>query len=309
MRAINLPHFKSKLKDVSRELFLEHGWDMPRGLQDWSLRDPENFTREEWQQAKRAGVDPREIKAVVKQSWVASDSRASFESALNERGFWLARGDRRGYVALDYRGEVYSLSRYAGVKTNEVEARLGDRSALPSVDDVKAEISRRLSPRLEGFIKEVEAEAKQRMAMLDFRKGELLARHKEERSRLWDAHEKRWLAETNQRARQLPRGFSGIWHRLTGQYRQIREKNERATIESWQRDRAEKDALIFKQLEERETLQHDIKRHRARSSETLMQLRADIANFSATERDQELQRRREKEEERRRNRSRRPSGP
>lgn len=211
MRAINLPHFKSKLKDVSRKLFLEHGWDMPRGLQDWSLRDPENFTREEWQQAKRAGVDPREIKAVLKQSWEASDSRASFESALNERGFWLARGDRRGYVALDYRGEVYSLSRYAGVKTKEVEARLGDRRALLSVNDVKAEISRRLSSRLEGFIKEVEAEAKQRMAMLDFRKGELLAHHKEERSKQRDALEKRWLAETNQRAQRLPRGFSGIW--------------------------------------------------------------------------------------------------
>ena len=27
MRAINLPHYKSKLRDVSRELYLEHGWD------------------------------------------------------------------------------------------------------------------------------------------------------------------------------------------------------------------------------------------------------------------------------------------
>ena len=34
MRAINLSHYKSKLRDISRELFLENDWDMPRGLQD-----------------------------------------------------------------------------------------------------------------------------------------------------------------------------------------------------------------------------------------------------------------------------------
>lgn len=309
MRAINLSHYKSKLRDLSRELFLEHGWDMPRGLQDRALRDPQNFTCEEWQQAKRAGVDPREIKTVLRQCWELSDNRASFESALNERGFRLAKGDRRGFVALDYRGEVYSLSRYASVNSKELESRLGKPNALPSVDEIKADIANSMSRKLEDFIKEVEADAKQRMAILDFRKGELLARHVAERGKLSAAHEKRWLAETNERSLRLPRGFSGIWHRLTGQYRQTREQNERETVEAWKRDRAEKDALIFNQLDEREALQRDIKRHRARSNETLMQLRADVANFSVSERDQELQKRRVQEEERRRNRSRRPSGP
>lgn len=47
MRAINLPFYKERLREVSRELFLEHEWDMPRGLEDRRLRDPANFTREE----------------------------------------------------------------------------------------------------------------------------------------------------------------------------------------------------------------------------------------------------------------------
>ena len=63
MRSINVSHYKMKLRDISRELFLEHGWDMPRGLQDRSLRDPLNFTQEEWQQARRAGLDPRETQS------------------------------------------------------------------------------------------------------------------------------------------------------------------------------------------------------------------------------------------------------
>ncbi len=84
MRAINLPHYKVRLRDVSRQLYLHHGWDMPRGLQDRSLRDPLTFTREEWQQAKRAGLDPREIKTVFRQCWSESDNLASFERALRE---------------------------------------------------------------------------------------------------------------------------------------------------------------------------------------------------------------------------------
>lgn len=313
MRAINLSHYKSKLRDVSRELFLEHEWDMPRGLQDRRLRDPLSFTREEWQQAQRASLDPREIKAVLRQSWEASDNRASFEQALNERGFWLARGDRRGYVALDYRGEVYSLSRYAGVKTKELEARLGDRRALPSVEEVKAEIAQRLTRKVEAFIKDAERAAKQRMAMLAFRKSEMVARHRDERSKTWAAIEKRWLAETKERAQRLPRGFSGIWHRLTGQYARVKAQNEQAALQAWQRDRAEKDALIFRQLEERQALQRDFKRQRAIAVEELMQLRMDVANFREIER-REIEEERERIEkdpkrQRPRPRPRGPSGP
>lgn len=307
MRAINMPHYKTKLRDVSRELYLEHGWDMPRGLQDRRLRDPLNFTREEWQQAKRAGVDPREIKTALQQCWATSDNRSSFQSALKERGFWLAKGDRRGFVAVDYRGEVYSLSRYAGVKTKELSARLGDRERLPSVDEVKAEIARGMSRKLQDFIKGAEADAKQRMAMLDFRKGEMASRHKEERGKLKAGQEKRWLLETNERAQRLPRGFSGIWHRLTGQYAKIKAQNEQGTLQAWQRDRDQKDEMIFRQLEERQALQRDIKRQRSISSGELMQLRKDVANFQEIERP-DPERKRE-EAERRRSRTRRPSGP
>ncbi len=302
MRAINLPHFKSKLRDVSRDLFLEHGWDMPRGLQDRRLRDPLSFTREEWQQARRIGLDPREIKTALRQAWEASDNRASLEQALKERGFWLARGDRRGFVAVDYLGEVYSLSRSAGMKTKELEARIGDRKTLPSVDDVKAEIAKSLTPKLEAFIEDVEARARQGNAMIDFRRSEMVARHKDERARLWTAHENRWLAETNQRASRLPRGLSGLWRRLTGAYAKIKAQNEQETLQCWQRDRTEKDALIFKQLEERQALQRDIKKQRAVAQEELMQLRKDVADLKAI---QERERARSKEQqERQRSRSR-----
>lgn len=95
MRSINISHYKVKLRDVSRQLFLEHEWDMPRGLEDQRLRNPLSFTRAEWQQAKRIGLDPKELKAVFRKAWESSDNRAAFQQALAERGFVLAQGDRR----------------------------------------------------------------------------------------------------------------------------------------------------------------------------------------------------------------------
>ncbi len=283
MRSINLSHYKSKLRDISRELFLDHGWDMPRGLMHHRLRDPLNFTREEWQQAKRASLDPREIKAALQQCWQASDSRASFEQALKERGFWLARGDRRGYVAVDYLGEVYSLSRYADVATKYLERRLGDREQIPSLDVAKADIAKAISHKVAVFIEDTERRAKQRLDAVEQRRVALISRHEGERAKLAKAHEARWLAESKSRAQQLPKGLSGIWHRLTGQYAKIKAQNEMETVLAWQRDRAEKDSLIFEQLKERQALQAEIKMQRAIVHRELMLLREDIASPTGPE--------------------------
>lgn len=283
MRAINLPHYKTKLRDVSRGLYLEHGWDMPRGLQDRRLRDPLNFTREEWQQAKRVDLDPREIKTVFRQCWENSDNRTSLEQAFKERGLLMARGDRRGFVALDYRGEVYSLSRYAGVKLKELEARLGDRQNLPSVDQVKSGLAKGMTRKLEDFIKEAQRDAKQRYAMIDFRRIEMVASHVDDRRNLSQMHKKRWLVETNERAERLPSGFTGLWRRLTGEYARIKKQNERELIGAWQRDRAETDALIAGQLDERQILQQDIKRQRARAQDELMRLRRDVMEYQLSD--------------------------
>nr|WP_244520872.1 relaxase/mobilization nuclease domain-containing protein [Aliiruegeria lutimaris] len=282
MRAINMSHYKSKLRDVSRKLYLKHGWDMPRGLEDKRLRDPLNFSREEWQQARRTGLDPRELKAVIQKAWAASDNMASLEQALRERGFWLARGDKRGFVTIDYRGEVYSLARYAGVKTKDLEDRLGDRDRLRPAEEIKAEIAQRMTRKLKELIKDVEKDAQRRLATIDLRKAEMIARHQDERARLWAALEKRWEAETHQRAERLPKGVSGIWHRLTGRYAKVKAQNEQETLQAYRRDQAEKDALIFKQLEQRQSLQRDIRQQRAIAREELMQLREDVARRLAS---------------------------
>ncbi len=151
MTAINLPHYKRKLTSLSKELYLEHGWNLPDGLRDPLLKDPLNFTHGEWQQALRAKRDPREIKQAFQHAWQYSDSTKALNAALNEHGFILARGDRRGFVAVDYVGEVYSFARWAGVKTKDVKARLGDPDKLLSVDEARQTFRDKIKPKLDAI--------------------------------------------------------------------------------------------------------------------------------------------------------------
>ena len=282
MRSINISHYKNKLRDVSRELFLEHGWSMPRGLEDRRLRDPLAFTRAEWEQARRVGLNPKELKAVFRKAWESSDNRAAFEQALKERGFTLAKGDRRGFVAVDYRGQVYGIGRQTGIKAKEVAAKLGNPEDLLSVDEAKAEIAERMTGKVREFIEQAERDARRQIAHIDFRKADMVARHREERETLTEKHEKRWQAETMARAERLPKGMSGIWHRITGRYGKIRAQNEAEALDALHRDRTEKDEMIARQLDERQKLQDQIKTQRETAQQELLQLRADIESYASS---------------------------
>jgi hypothetical protein len=136
MKAVQLSHDREKLTALSRELFLEHGWTLPRGLEVRGERNPTNYGHDEHQQAQRVGKNAGQMKADIQAAWGQSDGRAAFESTLAELGYVLAKGDRRDFVLVDRFGEVYSLARFAGVKTKDVRARLGDGVDLPSIAQV-----------------------------------------------------------------------------------------------------------------------------------------------------------------------------
>lgn len=47
MKAIPLSYPKKKLIALAKDIFLENGWDLPKGFLNPRLRDPKNFTLEE----------------------------------------------------------------------------------------------------------------------------------------------------------------------------------------------------------------------------------------------------------------------
>jgi hypothetical protein len=254
MKAINLPFYEMKLKEVSRELYLEHGWIIPPGIIDRKDRKPLNFSREEWQQSCRVGLNPKEIKRTFQECWAISDNRNAFSQALHSKGFVLARGDRRGFVAVDYRGETYAIARYTGVKTKEVRDRLGDPKTLPSIEQTKAKIEADMSKKLQQHLADAEATKTKRSAAFEFKRQRLVEEQRKERQLLEQSHSKRWDAETKERSQRLSKGLMGIWHRLTGKYEKTKRQNELDALVAFQRDRQEKDELIFKHIQQRQQL-------------------------------------------------------
>jgi hypothetical protein len=156
MTAKHLPFFKNDLMSLSRDLYLEHGWQMPRGLSAQGQKNPLNFTLMEWQQAKRIGVDPRLAKEAIQQCWSHSDNAKSFGRSLEEHGMFLAKGDRRGFVVVDYHGNVQALARALGIKTKEVVARLGDSDALGILIEQAKEEQANQAPPLPPQVRQVQ---------------------------------------------------------------------------------------------------------------------------------------------------------
>ncbi len=279
MKAINLPFYKTKLRDVSCQLFYEHGWKLPQGLLDGNNRDSLNYSLREWQQAKRQGEDPKALQRMFQNCWAVSDNRPSFEQALQRYGLCLAKGDQRGYVAIDYRGEVYSLSRWLKVKTKALKERLGPAENLPGIQEVKARIAERMTDRLKTYIQETQARLKQRVQPYIQKKRSLQHQHQNERSQLQQKHEKRWQQESLERSQRLPKGFKGIWFRITGRYSKIRERNERETETCRIRDRREMQSLIDQQLTHRQKLQQQIQPVLEDHKQSVQSLRQEIARY------------------------------
>ncbi len=92
--------------------------------------------------AARSGIDPVAMKGELTELWKTSDNGQAFAASLDERGYVLARGDRRDFCVVDSAGTAHSLARRLdGVKAAEVRAFMADvdRDDLPSVAEARAE--------------------------------------------------------------------------------------------------------------------------------------------------------------------------
>lgn len=250
MKAINLPYFKNKMRDISREVFIEQGWKIPRGLMNSQERDVSNFSLQEYQQSKRAGRDPRAIKAAFQDAWNISDGTSAFKNALEERGYSLAKGDRRGFVAMDHTGEIYSVARWAGIRTKEVKERLGDPKYLPSIEETNIHIAQKMKPALKRMISESDKDFQKQQEAQRLKRSETTERHRADRKKMDARHQKRM-----QRMRS---GLRRIWDRLARTYQKARKQNEGELAECQKRGSQERQKMVSRQSEEQRSFQRFI---------------------------------------------------
>ena len=143
MTAKSLPFFKLRLKEVSRELEAELGLTRVRNEREGPVMAPR---RDEDEQARRLGVDIRDVRATIRECWERSDNGHSFAAALADEGLMLAKGDKRDFMAIDNEGGMHALGkRILGNTAAEVRARMADidREQLPTVEQGRDQLARR----------------------------------------------------------------------------------------------------------------------------------------------------------------------
>ncbi|MEO0569532.1 MAG: relaxase/mobilization nuclease domain-containing protein [Pseudomonadota bacterium] len=277
MKAINLPHFKTKLRDVSKELFLNHGWELPDGLATYGNKNPLNFTLAEWQQAKRQGIDPREIKQVFQEAWERSDGLNALKNALEDRGYFLAKGDRRGFVAMDVEGNVYSLPKWTSMKAKDVKAKLGSPDHLPSVEDVRTFLRHKVSGQMRSYIQQVKARHEDQLAPIYAERNEMFKTHRCERQNLKRGQAKRWAEEAKERQGRFNKGLRGALDWIIGKRKAIEDNNIQETMDCAKRDQTQRDDLIAVQMKERRALQRRFSNIRTKQREDRKILAREIA--------------------------------
>jgi len=279
MKAINISHPKLKLQSIAKSLYIEHGWQMPEGFKDKSRTNPLNYTRAQWQQAARTGQSPKAIKAALQECWISTDSKKGFEQALQESGYYLAKGDRRGYVAVDIYGEAYSLTRQLGAKKKDLEKRLGKAEELPSASEVKEKITHQLSNIFKNFLDEQSKDHQKALKPLLKTKRAMTKQHRIDRAAQKSWHEKRWQSEELKRSNRIRRGFKGVWDKLNGKYWKTRKINEQETWKCFCRDQKEREELISNQLAMRQNLQAQLNQANAKHENDRQNLVRDLSHM------------------------------
>ena len=318
MKAVQLSHSKRKLNDVARDLYLEHGWKMPHGLAVSGARDPRNFTLAEWQQAKRQGDDPREVKASIQDAWAISDSKAAFAHALQERGYWLAAGDRRGFLAVNHRGKYYSVSKYAGLKPKQVRERLGDLESVSSLAETKLEIAKAMQAKMQDFQTEVKKREERQQTEAARKRETLKARQKAERDTFKEATRLRTAAEEKERQKRFRTGLFGFWDRLTGKRTRTLKRNAQEAAQSKRREQHALETLSANQLVQRKQAVTESAKQRTKTKAEQKSLIEDAKVFRDMEaeaisereaRREAFKKKRRRTEDRPRRRSRQRDGP
>jgi hypothetical protein len=140
LKAIPLPFFKYRLKAVSRELEIELDLTRVKNERDGPVLAPK---RDEYEQARRLGVDIHDVRKTIRDCYDRSDCGRSFEAALAHKGLLLSQGDRRDFVVIDPQGGMHALGkRILGVSARETREKLSDlvREHIPTVEQVRAHL-------------------------------------------------------------------------------------------------------------------------------------------------------------------------
>jgi Relaxase/Mobilisation nuclease domain len=145
MRAVSDSHNYRKHEEVARDLERRFGHERVQGAhaeREGVARPQRTPSRAELRQEERTGIKDKDVRAEVTEAFRASDGPEAFKAALEDRGYKLAKGDRRDFVVIDKAGGIHSLARrIEDVRAAELRAHMAamDREKLPTADQAVAQ--------------------------------------------------------------------------------------------------------------------------------------------------------------------------
>jgi hypothetical protein len=143
MAAISDSNNYYKHEQVARALEKEFGHERVQGAhveRDGKQRPDRTPSHSEMLQADRTGLSPQQARELMTGIWQSTKNGKEFQAALEDKGWILARGDRRDFVAIDPGGGVHSVARrIEGANAADVRQRFADIDprGLSSVAEAK----------------------------------------------------------------------------------------------------------------------------------------------------------------------------
>ena len=102
MKAVHIAHDRLKLRTVAQDFARDHGLELPEGMKPGNSKGSDRFnnrsTQEnlgERQQQERTGITKDERVADIVGCWNETTNGSAFVHALEDKGYYLARGDAR----------------------------------------------------------------------------------------------------------------------------------------------------------------------------------------------------------------------
>ncbi len=142
-RAVSDGHNYRKHEEVARDLERRFGHERVQGAhheRDGVERPDRTPSRAELRQEERTGIKGKQVREEVAAAFRSSDTAEAFKAALDEKGYILARGDRRDFVIVDRAGGIHSLARRVdGMNAAELREFMSPvaREDLPSADQAR----------------------------------------------------------------------------------------------------------------------------------------------------------------------------
>jgi len=138
MKAVPISFNYVKNEEVSRDLERRFGHPRVQGAhaeRDGAERPDRSPTRSELEQEEKTGVSRKAVKEDVTACFRSSDAADAFRAAVEDKGYLLAKGDRRDFVVVDQAGGIHSLAKMIdGMRAAQLREFMKsiDRKNLPS---------------------------------------------------------------------------------------------------------------------------------------------------------------------------------